>query len=377
MQIPNDLLLTTNSTLESRRSREGRLTYARGVRFREPQRPGAGYERWRRRLWRPTGRPARVQGPTAHARELHLFALGGGRIPPSFRGRRVGGAHGWAGLSFPPPPAVAPPEDLVPWHRKRACFHSAGARSRVPITGTHEHRTPPSSPAPGRKARALRRLYLAVHLALLFHVDMGEFGRGSQWVDVADKWQPRRSRGEARRPSLLQQLADAQGEEKQEEDPAEGRRERLGAVRLPHGLGRGLQTRAALGPGESANPTTSYWSITPEVPPQFYGHWLAERRALGLFTAGFVLGWQGVRPFWFMRGSRHVSLEDETAPPSSLEKADPTSLAASSFCGSPFRNQVCLYLTRQLEIINTVVFSWTWYSSEFLLKNWPINIKRK
>ena len=92
MQIPNDLLLTTNSTLESRRSREGRLTYARGVRFREPERPGTGYERWRQRLWRPTGRPARVQGPTAHARELHLFALGGGRIPPSFRRRRMGRA---------------------------------------------------------------------------------------------------------------------------------------------------------------------------------------------------------------------------------------------------------------------------------------------
>lgn len=52
-----------------------------------------------------------------------------------------------------------------------------------------------------------------------------------------------------------------------------------------------------------------------------------------------------------------LGLEDETAPPPSLEQADPTSLAASPFCGYPFKNQVCLYLTRQLEIINTVLFS--------------------
>lgn len=61
-----------------------------------------------------------------------------------------------------------------------------------------------------RKVRV--EAYLAIYPALLPHVDVGKIGRQGQGADVADEWQPRRTRGGARWTSLPQELADHQHE---------------------------------------------------------------------------------------------------------------------------------------------------------------------
>lgn len=78
-----------------------------------------------------------------------------------------------------------------------------------------------------RKVRV--KAYLAIHPALLPHVDVRKIGGQGQGADVADKWQPRRTRGEARRPSLPQELADHQHEQQQKEGARERPCARLGS----------------------------------------------------------------------------------------------------------------------------------------------------
>ena len=181
MQIPNDLLLTINSTLEIPRSRKGTLTYARGVRFREPDKPGAWNEQLR-------SAPATPDGASGAGPGSHCTCAGAAPLRP--RGRenpaQIPRASVWAGLTYGQGSPFPRPRQ---WRRLRTLSlgtgsglaptlraHGAGSRLLVPTSIG----LPPPSPTPGRKARALRRLYLAVHLALFFHVDMGEFGRGGQ-----------------------------------------------------------------------------------------------------------------------------------------------------------------------------------------------------
>lgn len=77
--------------------------------------------------------------------------------------------------------------------------------------------------------------YLAIDPALLPHVDVGKLGRHGQGADVANEWQPRRPRGEARRSPLPQELAEHQREKQQEERARERSCTPLDSRRLQHG----------------------------------------------------------------------------------------------------------------------------------------------
>lgn len=151
------------------------------MKFHEPEKPGAGNEQKEAPVT-PDG--ASGAGPGSHsctcAGAAPLLALWGGESRPSFRGRRVGGLTDGQGSPFPCPRQ---------WRRLRTLSLGTGSEL-LPRCGHTEQGpdnwhpraslTPTPIPTPGKKPRALRRLYLAVHLALLFHVDMGEFGRGGQ-----------------------------------------------------------------------------------------------------------------------------------------------------------------------------------------------------
>lgn len=101
-----------------------------------------------------------------------------------------------------------------------------GPRSGLPLSG--DRATEPLAAASDeRKVRI--EAYLAIHPALLPHVDVGKIGRQGQGADVADEWQPRRARGEARRSSWPQELADHQHEEQQKESARERHGARLGS----------------------------------------------------------------------------------------------------------------------------------------------------
>lgn len=66
---------------------------------------------------------------------------------------------------------------------------------------------------------------------------MGKLGRHGQGADVANEWQPRRPRGEARRSPLPQELADHQHEKQQEERARERGCTLLETGELQHGPG--------------------------------------------------------------------------------------------------------------------------------------------
>lgn len=214
-------------------------------------------------------------GPTAQAREPNLAAKG----TPRARGAWGGSGSGLGGV----PQAGARLRGLS--RPRKSVSHKAGntrtgVRARSGRQPTREEGPGPPCPRPDGP-------YLAVHLALLPHVDMGELGGGCQRVDVADKGQPRRTRGEARGPPLLQQLADPQGEEQQQEREAQRPRARLCSAGPPHGQD--------VGPANSRPGTGSpLLRRTPlarhsEVPPRVQGQWLAERGPWALGSVASVL----------------------------------------------------------------------------------------
>lgn len=117
---------------------------------------------------------------------------------------------------------------------------SAGGDSRGAASG--RGRGPRGGIPSGRcfwRERVCVAAYLAIHPALLPHVDVGKLGGHGQGAEVADEGQPRRPRGEARRSPLPQELADQQQEKQQEERARERSCAPLDCGRLRHGPGLG------------------------------------------------------------------------------------------------------------------------------------------
>lgn len=108
------------------------------------------------------------------------------KIQPQARSRRpqVGGARGCLGFPERPrgvrtsPPTPTQEAGLSPRH-----WHTYGV-----LTARAHKRQPTQEEGPGPLCPRLVRLYLMMHLALLFRVDIAELGQDGQQVDVADKW---------------------------------------------------------------------------------------------------------------------------------------------------------------------------------------------
>lgn len=110
--------------------------------------------------------------------------------------------------------------------------------------------------------------YLAIHPALPPHVDVGKLGRQGQGADVADEWQPRWPRGEARRSPLPQELAEHQHEKQQEQSAQGRRRARLDSGRLHHRPGLDWEAVGGAEAGEHLPaPPHSHWPAAPTARP--------------------------------------------------------------------------------------------------------------
>lgn len=81
-------------------------------------------------------------------------------------------AAGWASHSCLAELRTSPPTPT----RKRASLHAIGTRRGVPTARAHK-RQPTQEEGPGLLCPRLVRLYLMIHLALLFRVDIGELGQ--------------------------------------------------------------------------------------------------------------------------------------------------------------------------------------------------------